>query len=77
MAPAPQLEDNVRWTILSILSFLVHEIRHDLEMPVNEDELRASAPAMENNKAPGSDAIPSEMLKLIADVRATTHARYV
>lgn len=72
----PELEESTMENIVETL-FPSHELRADEPCEVAEnylpfftqDELQSAASTLKNNKAPGPDGIPSEVLRIIATER--------
>lgn len=75
-AQFPQLSESTMETIVDTL-FPTHELRADqpVEATVDpallftQDEMKSAASTLKNNKAPGPDGTPSEVLKIIAAER--------
>lgn len=71
--PIPELAVETMDNIVNVL-FPTHDIREEiLETPSDtlpphftEDELKTAAKTLKNNKAPGLDGVPSEVLKVLA-----------
>lgn len=73
--PTKEMSDETMGNIVSTL-FPTHEIRTDpvdelitTPIPFTTEELQMAAKKLKNNKAPGPDGVPTEVLKDIADAR--------